>query len=377
MKSFLFRSWKRVALLALVLGVVGAGVAWVNRTSLLTWYYLRQLASAEDADRAVWAERVATLESAAVPTLFRLLGGDDARACRNAGAALGRLTRRWGLDDSRTGELAEQLARALPRLSGWGRRTVLQLPLGWMQANPLPPALARAAGRMLAEAAALEDSGTCAAALELASALLQQPNLADPVDDCRTLVRAGLHDAAPANRLLAVQLASQPKVNLIQHVLPLLGDTAAEVRRAAILAAGSAPETEVRDEEVLRSLHDPDEDVRRICEALLRDNRRFTEEDLKLGRLLTDDRPLMRLQVLEYLHRSSDLEPGVWLRRLSHDPSPAVRAAALRTAAEQTVVDLTDRIDQMAQRDPSPTIRDQARHYLSRPKRRPPPTNDR
>jgi hypothetical protein len=71
------------------------------------------------------------------------------------------------------------------------------------------------------------------------------------------------------------------------------------------------------------------------------------------------------LQVLEQLRQANDLEPGVWLRRLSHDPVPAVRAAAARAAGENDQVDLSDRLTQMAQSDPSPTVRQLARYYLS------------
>ena len=61
-----------------------------------------------------------------------------------------------------------------------------------------------------------------------------------------------------------------------------------------------------------------------------------------------------------------DLDPGLWLRRLSHDPVESVRAAAVRRMSKETVIDLTDRIDQMARSDPSPTVAQLARYYLTR-----------
>jgi hypothetical protein len=79
---------------------------------------------------------------------------------------------------------------------------------------------------------------------------------------------------------------------------------------------------------------------------------------------MTDARPEIRLQVLEHLGPAADLAPGVWLRRLSHDPAPAVRAAALRALAEQPQLGLRDRLEQMAQNDPSPTVQQLASHYL-------------
>ncbi|HJT76361.1 MAG TPA: hypothetical protein VJ739_04090, partial [Gemmataceae bacterium] len=132
----------------------------------------------------------------------------------------------------------------------------------------------------------------------------------------------------------------------------------------AMFAARSAPETVVKTENLLRWLHDPDEEVRRTCEAVLR-GRNLSEEHLRLGRLLTDDRPATRLQVLSYLRADSDLEPGVWLRLLSVDPEPAVRVAAARAAVADPRVDLSDRLDQMVRSDPSPSVSRLARYYLS------------
>jgi hypothetical protein len=109
-------------------------------------------------------------------------------------------------------------------------------------------------------------------------------------------------------------------------------------------------------------LHDPDPEVRKICEDVLRD-RGLRPEHLHLGRLLTDPHPGTRLEVLDHLGQVADLDPGLWLRRLSQDNSPAVRVAALRAMSQQKLVDLSDRIDQMAQSDPSPTVCQLARYY--------------
>src|SRR5262249_5149701 len=101
----------------------------------------------------------------------------------------------------------------------------------------------------------------------------------------------------------------------------------------------------------------------RLCEAALR-GRRLLPEHIRLGRLLTDPNPVVRLKVLDDLDRTPELDPGVWLRRLSHDPSPAVRVAAVRAMSQQTLIDLSDRIDQMARNDPSPTVCQLAQFYL-------------
>ena len=88
-------------------------------------------------------------------------------------------------------------------------------------------------------------------------------------------------------------------------------------------------------------------------------------DHIRLGKLLTHPRASMRLGVLDYLaDENIDLDLGLWLRRLSHDQSPAVRAAAVRVMSQQTHSDLSDRIDQMARSDPSPTVAQLARFYL-------------
>ena len=111
-------------------------------------------------------------------------------------------------------------------------------------------------------------------------------------------------------------------------------------------------------------LHDPDPEVRTLCEEALR-SRGLQEEHVKLGRLMTDSRPAVRLQVLARLYRVHDLEPSIWLRHLSHDPAPAVRAAAVRAAAEQKGTGLADRLEQMAQNDPCPSVRQLAQYYFA------------
>ena len=108
----------------------------------------------------------------------------------------------------------------------------------------------------------------------------------------------------------------------------------------------------------------PDADVRQLCEMALR-GRGLQENHIRMARLMADHQPAVRMQVIDHLRETSDLDPGAWLRRLSHDPAPAVRAAAVRAAANQTQASLVDRIEQMAKNDPSPTVQQVARYYLS------------
>ncbi len=129
-----------------------------------------------------------------------------------------------------------------------------------------------------------------------------------------------------------------------------------------ILAVGSAADV-VLDETLLPYLRDSDDEVRRLSEQALR-ARGLSDDHIRLSRLLIDPAPSERLKVLDHLGDSADLEPGVWLRRLSHDPAPSVRASAVRVMALQNVVDLSDRLDQMARTDPSPSVCYLAQFYM-------------
>ncbi len=370
--------------LSIALLLAGAGVAWLGREPLLAWYYLRGLEKAGEGEREVWVQRVVGLGSAAVPGVLDCLGKDDARVCANAQAALARLAESWSAEDPRWAELSGRLCNDFRRFSPAGQESVLKLAADWLTPRGVPDVErgARSAGvgaprytlraprpvrqhavRLLEQAARASDQDVHAAALDLAGTLLEQGDWTGLLGPCRELARSCLRDARPDNRTRAVRIALHPGMDLVEQVVPLLHDIAPEVRRAAMLVVGAAKET-VTTDYLLPWLHDPDAEVRRLCETALlaRDLKR---EHLQLARLISDSRPRVRLQVLHYLDADLDLEPGAWLRRLSQDSEEAVRVAAIRAAFEQSGVDLTDRLEEMAQSDPSPTVRQIAGIYLA------------
>jgi HEAT repeat protein len=183
----------------------------------------------------------------------------------------------------------------------------------------------------------------------------------------RHLTLQGLRAADATSRARALHLVRARPLNnenkLLHLVLPLLRDPAAQVRREAICAIGLKPDV-INSEDLLAWLHDPDKEVRRWCEKALRSpQRHLSELELELGRLITDNRAKERLKAFRYLGRDANLEPGVWIRRLSYDPEDAVRIAAARAAAEHGVVHLADRLREMSRSDRSPTVRQEATYY--------------
>jgi HEAT repeat protein len=339
---------------------VGSG-AWWQRGTILAWVYFQGLAQAGDNDRQAWIERVASLDGEAIPGLCRCLEKPEPAVCANAKAALVRLAADWPSADSRQESLHTRLAAAFPRLSMAGQCTVLSLYATWA-GRAMSTTMAEAAVRLLGQGGRAPDKDVRGQALALTAALVNQDLSAEQTALCRELVRTALRDSEAVNRTEAARLAVHPRFGLARDVAPLLDDPAPEVRQMAMAAVGSAPDA-VATDDLLRSLHDSDADVRRLCEAALR-GRGLRPADVAMGRLVTDASPTIRLKILNRLPRTG-LEPGVWLRRLSQDPNPAVRAGAIRAAADYAQVDFRERLEVMSQHDPSATVRQLAEHYLN------------
>jgi hypothetical protein len=355
-------TWKWIAGLLMLVLLVSGGVAWLERRELLARYYVYHLSRAnDDATRTVWVDRIAGLRTDALPLLVKCLARDNARACGNAQVALRALTEGWEAHDPKREALANRLAELFPHLSAPGQRCALELEMSLTRPNEA--ATSKAAVKVLSDAGRVLDAEVRKHALALTEAVVGQSPRPEALEACRELIRACLRDEEADNRLHAIHLASQPGFNMLEQVVGLLGDPRPEVRRTALLAVGPVPEV-IATDDLLQWLHDPDANVRRVCEGALR-GRGLHDQQIKLGRLISAADAQTRLQVLPCLRQTAGLEPTVWLRRLSHDSVPAVRAAAVRAAAEFPQIDLADRLEQIVQNDPSPTVRQLAHYYLS------------
>jgi hypothetical protein len=360
----------RKKVVAAAVGVVLlVGVAFWQRTPVLTWYYLRELATADEDSRPTWVERVASLDDAVVPGLLDHLENPDPTVCVNAECALAALVSRWGAEDVRTLELAGAMQERFASFSPFGQIAAMQVMAHVLrQEGPTtwPAPVTRAAGGMLdATRERPEMRGT---ALVLAAMLLDRVPEGQWLDTCRWLADQGLSDSQPRTRLAAIQLLMRPALQgehaLLAKLVPMLRDKSSSIRRAALVALAPARDTATEDE-LLPLLHDPDLEIQQLCEAALR-SRGLSDDHLELARLISDENPSARLRVFDRLGRAADLDASAWLRRLSHDSSPAVRAAAVRVAALHPRVNLTDRLREMAENDPSETVRQNALHYLQR-----------
>jgi hypothetical protein len=298
---------------SLVIAGIGAA-GWVCRNDLKARYYAHKLLTVADADVAAWVDQAGAWGDGVPERLVVCLTADDAGGCARVGAALARLQ-----NPTITARLGERFSR-------------LSLP---------------------GQQAAIDCVFTLAPG--------QQPEV---VAACKQIVRPAILSPDAGVRLRAAALAMRPEIGQAELLVPLLKDPDAEIRRAAMSAVGPSRAL-IADDDLLGWLHDPDATVRKLTEAALR-NRGLRAVDVQMGRLLTDPRPAARLELLTHLQDDVDLDLSAWLRRLSEDPVPAVRAAAARLADERQVYQLTDRLTVMAKSDPDLTVRQAVLYHLGR-----------
>src|SRR5260370_27819605 len=164
-------SKKTVVGLICVLLLAFAGMLWSQRGLVLSWYYLRSLAKATDSNRTVWVDRVVSLEGAVVPGLLKGMEVNDAQSCANFSDALEGLTKRWGVDDSRSKDLLQRVAEHFSRFTSAGQQKALALVGKWQHEVPShsksAESLDSGVEKIIAGAANTENSDVRAAALDL------------------------------------------------------------------------------------------------------------------------------------------------------------------------------------------------------------------
>lgn len=343
------------------------GAAWWHREPVVAWYYVRQLTNAAIDDREVWAQKVADLDEAAVPRLLEGLANPSAEACANLQASLILLAKSWGPIDVRSHSLVERLRLSFDEFSTAGQERVLEMTSILLQEpgdRPLPPRLTKAAGELLQSAEKKPELHP--ATLLLAAALVDCVEPGQWVDAARGLAERGLKAESVPTRVAALHLLSREPMrkdkDILESTIGLLRDPSSVIRKAAVVLLADESDL-VREESFLPLLHDDDAEVQHLVEMALR-RRKLTDADIEIARMISARDAGTRMRVLQYLHRANDLNVGGLLRQLSHDPAPAVRAAAARAAGESRHVDLSERLREMAADDPHESVRQNASFYL-------------
>jgi HEAT repeat protein len=334
-----------------------------KRQDLAIWYHVRGLCQANQQGRDYWIACLKDDGQKAALHLLARMREDNPAVCENISLALDALVKNLANHASNPVELAQTLSEHFQEFTVLGQQKVLQLSSTLVEEMPATSGAEPWASLkpMITEALKAKSEEIRYQALEILAHFTDRIADFGTSELCRSLINKALNDELPRVRIRAIGLAL--KSGNVREVACLLNDNVPEVRRAAMLAVGPSSEA-IDAEELLRYLHDSDEDVRKICIEALR-SRGLGEEHLRLGRLLGDPEPSSRLRVPDLLQQTSDVDSVIWLRRLSHDPCPAVRAAAVRTSAERIGAAFSDRLLQMSQNDPSPTVRQLAAYYFS------------
>lgn len=358
-----------------VLGAAGAGFYY--RNDIQAAWLVRQVSQTTEAESPQWIERAKGLGDSAVLPMVGLLHSDRELVVKTAREALLGLSASWVPDDSRRVILAGKLAQGFASFSPQGQAASLNLVSAWFVEPPVAGSpLMQAIAGLLAQAAlglaepvagTEPDSTVPKAALGLL-AKIPMPGSSEEAsrrEDAlarRDLLRQILRKGDAASRVDAISVIMRTQTDLYEDLVARLDDPVAEVRRACILAIGPATE-KVREDVLLGALHDNDSEVGRLAELAL-SARGLSSEHIRLGKLLTDPDPSRRLEVLDLVQGSPDLDEKLWLERMSHDRAASVRAAAARALSARFGIDAQDRLKQMAGSDPSPSVSRIAGFYL-------------
>lgn len=229
------------------------------------------------------------------------------------------------------------------------------------------------------------------------------PALLPPAHD---LFAAGLRDADPGTRTMALRAVGHLwawapgcamtgpqegqvgawKASFYDEILRRLEDPDLAVRLQAIACLGSlpidakaAPAAALRDdpdfrvrtqvltsfamrpgvlseEAILPLLHDPLPDLRGLAEKVLK-ARGLSAELIGLGEMVTHARPEIRASAIPLLLQRDDIDPTVWLLRLSEDGDESVRLAAVEAFAGKGSPEVLQRLRELAAADESEAVR--------------------
>lgn len=349
-----------------ILAILGGGVLW-QWGSLQKWYAIRGLKNCTSEERDGWITYTAQIGKAVVPDLLAVLETQEPEDCLNAQMTLMQMGSDWGWKSDDGTWLSNQIANRFCDLSEAGKAASLEMYTALCsQKGELSAGVIADSVAILDQSTKRLETGIRARALVLATNLISKSNCDDCLNASTKLLQTELRNSDPKIRMEAVRLSLHPYFQeqpaILQQVAGLLNDEDSAVRRGALLAVGQGKQI-ISDEDLLPLLHDRDTKIQQLCEATLR-ARGLQDSQILLGRLISDGDARARLKIILHLPKVHDVEPSIWLQRLTQDKSPSVRAAAVRMAGQYGVLELRGRIAQMAQEDPNESVRAIAQYYL-------------
>lgn len=193
-------------------------------------------------------------------------------------------------------------------------------------------------------------------------------------EDALAAWKQGLHapvvrrlgDAEEAARIAAVKcLGELPIASAAAPAVAYLDDPkSAEVRKQVLVSFARRPAL-LSEDEVLRHLStDNDPTVVEVARIVL-EVRGLNQEQISLGRMIFHPKAEIRASVMPLLRNRTDIDPVIWLMRLSHDPEESVRLGAVDALAARMSPEVGQRLAEMARTDRSPAVRKSAARFLS------------
>ncbi len=196
---------------------------------------------------------------------------------------------------------------------------------------------------------------------------IHQAKIPDATTTTKHWLQQAFASPSAEEKVKAIAVVMQNDLEQLPQILPLLNDPEASVRRAVVLALGPVREGKpnlLDDEDLLKCLHDGDDEVRQLGLLALRSRGRNARE-IALGKRYTHPQASERQKLLNDLALEDELDVTVWLERLTHDKDASVRAGAARLMTSAEKPDL-ERVKAMINADPDPTVRRIAYFYFEK-----------
>ncbi|HEY2157379.1 MAG TPA: HEAT repeat domain-containing protein [Isosphaeraceae bacterium] len=186
---------------------------------------------------------------------------------------------------------------------------------------------------------------------------VEERQLGEWKDHLHEPVLLRLADRDPRARAAAVAcLGLSPLDALAAPAVAYLDDQQSGDVRHQVLVSFATRQDLLTDDMILKRLHDPDPGIPQLAELILK-TRGLSKDQVALGRLIASPRPEMRASVVPLVKDHDELDPVVWLLRLSHDPDETVRTRAVEAMTGKDSPDLRVRLREMAEKDSSPAVR--------------------
>ncbi|MDX2037603.1 MAG: HEAT repeat domain-containing protein [Isosphaeraceae bacterium] len=193
---------------------------------------------------------------------------------------------------------------------------------------------------------------------------VEEQQLAEWKDSMAAPVVRRLGDAEAKVRVAAVAcLGLNPIHSVAERALPHVEDRNGDVRHQVLASFGARPNL-LGDEAVLQRLHDSEPGIPQLAEIVLK-ARGLNRDQIFLGRMITSPQPEQRASVIPMLRGRADLDPVVWLVRLSSDADESVRVKAVAALGEQDTPESRRRLREVATTDKSASVREAAEKLVA------------